>query len=94
MRKFILSTAAMIVLGVGVSMAQSAEATTEKAPVIEKSCDKTSKKACCASKAGASADATTKKDCSSASASAEAATEQKATVTPIQVAKTNNAPVE
>ncbi|MCF8258773.1 MAG: hypothetical protein K9J06_14550 [Flavobacteriales bacterium] len=75
MKKTILTFGAMLFIGVGVSMAQSAESTTEKAPAVEKSCSKGKKgKACCAAKAGASADT---KNCHSSSASAS--TEVKAT---------------
>jgi len=76
MKKTILTFGAMLFIGVGVSMAQSAEATS-KTPAVEKSCSKGKKdKACCAAKAAATGDASAeKKDCHSASANA--APEQK-----------------
>lgn len=91
MKKFLLTSAAMFVLGIGVSMAQSATTTTDAdpAPATEKQCSKGGKKACCAAKAGASADASTdKKDCSSASAATEVKStkiEAKSTTTALPV---------
>ncbi len=72
MKKIILTFGAMLFIGVGVSMAQSAEATTQTAPAVEKSCSKGGKKgkACCA--ATAAAQETPGKACCAAAASAGA----------------------
>jgi len=93
MKKTILTFGAMLFLGVGVSMAQSAEATST-APAVEKSCSKGKKdKACCAAKAAATGDAAVdKKDCNAAGTAA--APEQKATrATTVESVSTGTAPV-
>lgn len=77
MKKTILTFGAMLFIGVGVSMAQSAEATST-APAVEKSCSKGKKnKACCAAKAAAGEASVDKKDCHEKGTAA--APEQKAT---------------
>lgn len=78
MKKTILTFGAMLFIGIGVSMAQSAEATSTS-PAVEKSCSKSKKdKACCAAKAATTGDAAAdKKDCHANGTAAT--TEQKAT---------------
>lgn len=91
MKKFLLTSAAMLVMGVSVSMAQSATTTTEASPKMEKKCSKSDKKACCAAMQGADA-SSGKKDCSSSSASA--ATEVKSTRVAAKPSTATALPVE
>ncbi len=95
MKKTILTFGAMLFIGVGVSMAQSAEVTTQTAPAVEKSCSKGKQgKACCAAKA-ASADASAeKKDCHATGASAAAETKSVRATTLEGKSTTTALPVE
>ncbi len=95
MKKIILTFGAMLFIGVGVSMAQSAEATTQTAPAVEKSCSKGKKgKACCAAMATTDEAAGEKKDCHSSSASAATETKSARTKTAESKSTGNTLPVE
>jgi hypothetical protein len=80
MKKSFLSLAAMMLIGTGAVLAQSAETSTDAAPATEMKCSKGKKKACCAAKMQDGADASATKTDGSGSSAMNATEPKKAEV--------------